>query len=452
MIHRISPSLTLAGVLLGVLLASSVGAKDEHVPQTLITNVQIFDGVSDKLTPGSVLIEGNLIKQIGESLSAPDAAIIDGGGRTLMPGLIDVHTHVAATANPTEVATWRLGYLYARAVPSAERMLLRGFTAVRDVGVPATDLARAIDEGHIVGPRILSVGAIISTTSGPADYRTATDGAVGFGAKVSNAVGPLGMSFNVDGPDEVRRAVRQNLFNGAIQIKTYVSGGVTSEISPLEATPFAREELVAMVEAAERFDTYVLAHSHTVRATREAVEAGIKCIEHVSALDDETSRLIKKKGFWVVPSIRHVINSQSTPPAFFSKSQAVRYMKMGETAPKAMDMIVKYDLNVGFGTDFPGDAEGQAMQSTEFEARLKWWTPLQILRQATSENAKILGLANSRLPYKDGPLGVIKEGAYADILVVEGNPLEDIKILGEPEKNMKIIMKDGVIYKNTLAK
>jgi len=260
------------------------------------------------------------------------------------------------------------------------------------------------------------------------------------------------MSFNVDGADEVRRAVRQNFFNGAIQIKTYVSGGVTSEISPLAATPFTKAELDAMVEAAERFDTYVCAHSHTVRATREAVEAGIKCIEHVSALDDETCLLIKKKDYWVVPSARHVINSQSNPPAFFSKSQAQRYLQMGKTAPKAMELVVKHDLNVGFGSDFTGDAEAQAMQSTEFEARLKWWTPLQILRQATSENAKILGLANSRLPYKDGPLGVIEEGAYADLLIVEGDPLEDVKILGEPEKNMKVIMKDGVIYKNTLPK
>jgi imidazolonepropionase-like amidohydrolase len=434
-------------------VAQEAPEKEEEPKQVLFTNVRVFNGVDEKLVEGRVLVEDNLIKEVGEKVEArKDATVIDGGGRTLMPGLIDVHTHVALTANATELATWRLGYLYARAVPSAERMLLRGFTAIRDVGISTVDLARAIDEGHVVGPRILPVGAIMSTTSGPADYRSATDGAVGFGANVSNAVGPLGMSFNVDGPDEVKRAVRQNFFNGAIQIKTYVSGGVTSEIAPLAATPFTKAELVAMVESAERFDTYVLAHSHTVRATKEAVEAGIKCIEHVSALDDETSLLIKKKGFWVVPSARHVINSQSTPPAFFSKSQAKRYMQMGETAPKAMEMIVKHDLNVGFGTDFTGDAEAQAIQSTEFEARLRWWTPLQILRQATSENAKILGLANSRLPYKDGPLGVIEEGAYADILIVEGNPLEDIRILGEPEKNMKVIMKDGKIYKNTMSK
>jgi imidazolonepropionase-like amidohydrolase len=416
--------------------------------RVLINNVNIFDGKNQQLIENvNVLIEKNLIKTISTSnIVAEDALIIEGNGKTLMPGLIDVHTHIAATQDPTEVLTWSEGKTAIAATSSAKQMLLRGFTTVRDVGIDTIELARAIDAGIVTGPRILPVGAIISATSGPADYRGSNDGQPVFGANAPHSF-VLRSAYNVDGVDEVLKAVRENFFHGATQIKTYVSGGVTSEISPLEATPFTLEELKAMVEAAERFDTYVLAHTHTLRSTKDAIDAGVKSLEHVSALSDELAIKIKKKELWVVPSIVHCVSAQQTAPAYFSSGQKRRYLTMGKTCIDALAKIVKHNLKTGFGTDFPGQESDQARQSAEFEARAEFWPVVEVLRQATSYSAELIGMANSRLPYQDGPLGVIEEGAYADILIVDGNPLEDISLLGDPKKNLLLIMKDGKIIK-----
>jgi imidazolonepropionase-like amidohydrolase len=414
----------------------------------LIRNVNIFDGTNERLIENAnVLVEGNLIKTISTSSIEEDGAlIIEGNGKTLMPGLIDVHTHIAATRDPSEVVNWSEGRTLIAATTSAKQMLLRGFTTARDVGVNTIDLARAIDAGIVAGPRMLSVGAIISATSGPSDYRSSNDGQPAFGADISRST-TLQFGYNVDGVDEVLKAVRENFFHGAIQIKTNVSGGVTSEISPLDATPFTLEELEAMVEAADRFDTYVLAHTHTLRSTEDAIAAGVKSLEHVSALNDELAIQIKEKGYWVVPSILHCMSAQASAPDYFTASQKRRYLIMGETCIDALAKIVEYDLKTGFGTDFPGQEADQARQSAEFEARAEFWPVIEVLRQATSYSAELIGMANSRLPYQDGPLGVIEEGAYADLLIVDGNPLEDISLLGNPQEKLLLIMKDGEIIK-----
>jgi imidazolonepropionase-like amidohydrolase len=434
-----------------VLIAPATAADKKKPKLTLITNVNIFDGKRKRLLKkANVLIENNLIKTISTSnIDVKDARIIKGNGKTLMPGLIDVHTHIAATANPPIVVQWSESKIAIAATTSARQMLLRGFTTARDVGVNTIELARAIDAGIVAGPRILPVGAIISSTSGPADYRISTEGQPAFGANAPRSFS-LRFAYNVDGVAEVLKAVRENFFQGAIQIKTYVSGGVTSEIAPLDATPFTLEELKAMVEAAERFDTYVLVHAHTVRAVGDAVTAGVKSIEHVSALTDELALKIKEKGLWVVPSIVHCVSAQSEAPAYFTSGQKRRYLRMGKTCLDALKKIVKYKLKTGFGTDFPGQEPDQARQSAEFEARAKFWPTIEVLRQATSYGAELIGMANSRLPYQDGPLGVIEQGAYADILIVDGNPLENISLLGNPKKNVLLIMKDGKIYKKSL--
>jgi imidazolonepropionase-like amidohydrolase len=414
----------------------------------LITNVNVFDGKNEQLLEGAnVLVENNLIKTIStQDIDAENALIIEGNGRTLMPGFIDVHTHIALTQNPPEVVTWSESKTAIAATTSAKQMLLRGFTTARDVGGDSIALAQAIDAGIIAGPRILPVGAIISATSGPADYRNSNDGQPAFGANAPRSFS-LRFGYNVDGVDEVLKAVRENFFHGAIQIKTYVSGGVTSEISPLGATPFTLEELEAMVEAAERFDTYVLAHTHTIRSTEDAVTAGIKSLEHVSALTDELAERIKEKGYWVVPSIVHCVSAQESAPDYFTGGQKRRYLVMGKTCLDALNKIVKHDLKTGFGTDFPGQEPDQSRQSQEFEARAEFWPTIEVLRQATSYGAELIGMANSRLPYQDGPLGVIEEGAYADLLIVDGNPIEDIGLLANPAENLLLIMKDGKIVK-----
>ena len=202
-----------------------------------------------------------------------------------------------------------------------------------------------------------------------------------------------------------------------------------------------------MVEAAERFDTYVLAHTHTLRSTEDAIAAGVKSLEHVSALNDKLAKQIKKEGFWVVPSILHCVSAHASTPEYFSSGQKRRYLTMGVACLDALNMIVKYDLKTGFGTDFPDHERDQSRQSAEFEARAEFWPTIEVLRQATSYGAELIGMANSRMPYQDGSLGVVEEGAYADLLIVDGNPFEDISLLGNPNKNMLLIMKDGEIIK-----
>src|SRR5215468_293744 len=279
-----------AGGLLGLLAAplGSVGPPPKQVsdgpaqPATLFKNVKVFDGKSDKLTAStSVLVVGNKIEKIGGDLAAPEkATVIDGGGRTLMPGLIDAHWHaMLVRPTPAEALTWDVGYANLVAAAEAKDTLLRGFTTVRDVGGPVFGLKRAIDEGFAEGPRIYPSGAMITVTSGHGDFRT-------FGDLPRQIGGPLTRGEQIggfalaDGPDEVRVRVREQLMQGASQIKLTGGGGVSSPFSPIDVTTFTEAELRAAVEAAENWGTYVTVHAYTPAAIKRAIAAGVKCIEH----------------------------------------------------------------------------------------------------------------------------------------------------------------------------
>ncbi|UCH46566.1 MAG: amidohydrolase family protein [Betaproteobacteria bacterium] len=432
---------------------SFVAAEIGDAPtQTLIRNVNVFDGKNEKLAMGQdVLVEGNLIKKIGKSLKArTSAAIIDGGGRTLMPGLTDAHVHLMlgdAPAKSIYEETW--GYVGAQSVAAAKAMLLRGFTTVRDVGGPVAGLKQAIDEGLVEGPRILPSGPFITQTSGHADLETSKFKLSPYFSGVPDKMEIMGWGFVADGVPEVQKAAREALRTGSTQLKVMAGGGVSSYFDPLDTTQYTLEEMKAIVTEARNWGTYVAAHAYTDVAVKQCIEAGIKSIEHGPFLQEDTLKLMAEKGVWLSPQAYlfgltpeqlNIVGTPSEP----------KMRQVNEGSANLMKWARKYGVRIAWGTDLFGPPAKQAQQPQEFIARAKFFTPYEILKQATSDNAELFKLSGLRHPYQKGALGVIEEGAYADLLLVGGNPLDDIKLMADPGKNFHIIMKDGVIYKNTL--
>jgi imidazolonepropionase-like amidohydrolase len=438
-----------------MLLVPSVGvqaAEQAIIRQVLFTNINIFDGRSDQLTMGqNVLVEGNLIVQIGEGLKADaGATVIDGGGRMLMPGLMDAHVHLMLNDAPAKAIyeeSW--AYVGAQAVAGARAMLLRGFTTVRDVGGPVGGLKKAIDEGLVAGPRVFPSEGFISQTSGHGDLETSVFKLSPYFTGIPDKAELLGWGFVADGVPEVQKATREILRKGATQIKIMAGGGVSSYYDPLDTTQYTLEEMRAIVTEAENWGTYVAAHAYTDLAVKQCIEAGIKSIEHGPFLQEDTLKLMAKKGVWLSPQVflfgmtpeqLNIVGTPSEP----------KMRQVNEGSANLMKWAKKFGVKIAWGTDLFGPPAKQALQSQEFIARANFFTPYEILKQVTSSNAELFKLSGKRHPYQEGELGVIQEGAYADLLVIDGNPLNDITILADPEKNLRIIMKDGKIYKNTL--
>ncbi|MDP6675673.1 MAG: amidohydrolase family protein [Gammaproteobacteria bacterium] len=458
--------LTLIFASLASLYSPTAAADEtEATNQILIHNVSVWDGTSDRSIAGqSVLIEGKLIKSIGADLSPGTATIvIDGRGQVLIPGIIEAHTHLALPVSPREIEAEDQGYLSALSVKAAEGVLMRGWTTVRDIGGPSQGLAKAIDEGIVVGPRVYTSAMFISQTSGHGDMRGLNDPHPNMGGSAD----AVSRRYNLiaDGPAEVSRAVRESLRHGATAIKVMAGGGISSEYDPIDTTQYSVAELRAAVEAAEQWNTYVAVHAYTDAAVRNALEAGVKVIEHGHLLSEDTLKLLKAKGAflssqsfgWARRAVRAQYLSQGqqrgrpTPKARRAQS-GIRSKVEIVTAGTDNLMLTarKLGIPVAFGTDAFGSLRAYEAAVHEFGYRLKWFTSLEILKQATSHNAKLLALTGPRNPYQDGPLGVIEEGAYADLLIVAGNPLEDVTVLEDFETNIQLIMKDGVVYKNTL--
>ncbi len=423
--------------------------------QTLIKNVNIFDGKSEQLAMSQqVLVEGNLIKAIGTNLQAgKGATVIDGDGRTLMPGLIDAHAHVTLVAPPPGLfSDLHWGYTGALVAREAERMLLRGFTTIRDAGGPAYGIAKAIDDGVVPGPRIYPSGHFIGQTSGHTDFRSYNE--THPRDRSSRSSFEREWAFIADGPDEVRAYTREVLRLGATQIKLSVGGGASSAYDPLDTTQYSVEEIRAAVSAAENWGTYVMVHAYHDRSVMNALEAGVRSIEHGALItNDETMIAMREKGaiycpqaLIFSPSEAMLEEGMKTMPTAVLKGKPLR-----DNLDRSMRLAKKHGVRVAFGVDQLGGPEYLALQNGEFTSRLRWFTPVEILRQATSVNADLVAMSGPRNPYQTGPLGVIAEGAYADMLLVDGNPLEDLELLVDPEKNLSMIMKDGVIYKNTVG-
>ncbi|WP_292482991.1 amidohydrolase family protein [Mesorhizobium sp.] len=430
-----------AALLLG--LCASASADD-----VLFENVRIFDGKGAALSaPSNVLVQSNLIARISTSpIAAEGAQRIAGNGRTLMPGLIDAHWHAMLIASTPAEAMGDIGFANLAAGDEATDTLMRGFTTVRDVGGPAFGLKRAIDQGIIAGPRIYPSGAMITVTSGHGDFRQLSD----LPRTIGGLFTPMernGGSIVVDSPDEVRLRAREQFMQGAALLKLTAGGGVSSPHSPLDVTTFTDPELRAAVEIAENWGTYVAAHAFTSDAIRKAVAAGVRCIEHGFLMDEATAKLIAEKDVW--------LSLQPLPELMRTGLQkgSVERAKADEVWPgigRTYELAKKYKIKTAWGTDVLFSRALARQQGAILASLVRWYTPTEALVMATGTNAELLALSGLRNPYP-GKLGVIEEGALADLLLVEGNPLENLDLVADPANNFKIIMKDGLIYKNTLT-
>jgi imidazolonepropionase-like amidohydrolase len=452
--------LTVTLTVITAFAASATAQEAKPKPQILLTNVNVFDGQSDTLQESmSVLVEGNLIKKItkGEIEARDDATVIDGGGRTLMPGLHDMHTHISifrpvAGDNRIDMSPFLVG---AVAAARAEGMLMNGFTLIRDIGGPAKYIQRAIDAGVVVGPRVLPTENFVTQTSGHGDFRNRTDPNPNIDVRGSTNYIDEYYSCFADGPTEIRRCVREQLGKGATQIKIFTGGGVASEKDPLHSVQYMPEEVQVAVQTAAQWKTYVSAHAFTDASIRLAVENGVQVIEHGPLMSEDSAKLMAEKGTWLVPSVAAVLAvdwdnfKKISSPATYAKGR-----RLVDGVPKEMEYAVKHGVKMAFGTDLLSDWESSVAYDNdanqEFVWLAKFMSNADALRMATGNAGELHALSGPNTPYKDGPTGVIQEGAYADVLLVDGNPLEDIEIMTAPGKNLRIIMKDGVIYKNTL--
>lgn len=433
-----------------VFVALSARAQDSEPSQVLFANVNIFNGTDGELIGADVLVEGNLIKEIGQNLQASGATIVDGGGRTLMPGLMDAHVHLALVRRPSEILNqydWM--YVGALANEQAEKMLLRGFTTVRDIGGPTVGLHRAIEEGQIIGPRLFSSGPYITQTSGHGDFRNYNDLHPGIYGQYS-LMEMQGWLIMADGPAEVTRAVREALRYGAKQIKMMAGGGVSSPYDPLHTIQGGPEEFSAAVRAAEQWGTYVAVHAYTDEAVRQAVEAGVKSIEHGPFLTQKTMKLMAKNDVFLAPTARISLTTPEVVGLDPTSSTAEKLRQVNQGASNQLKWAKQYGVTLVFSTDQFGAPENFKIQSDEFLTLAEVFEPIEVLRMATSNVAALLELSGELHPYREGPLGVIQEGAYADLLLIDGNPLEDVTLLADYENNIDLIMKDGKIYKNAL--
>lgn len=423
-----------------------------HAQKTiLINNVQIFNGRDEKTITGNVLITGNVINKISAApvitAKTADVLIIDGKGKFLMPGLIDAHTHIMMESlNIMELMNSDIEYITITAVRSAEKDLMQGFTTFRDLAGPAFGLQKAIDRGLIIGPRIYPSGAMISQTAGHGDFLSPNDVPRDIAANL-DFTERYNFGIVADGADEVLKRVREQLRLGATQIKLAAGGGVSSNYDPLDVSQFTEAEMKAAVDAAENWGTYVAVHAYTPRAIQTALRAGVRCIDHAQLVDEATAKMVADKKAWL--SLQPFIDEGVSAFAEGSPNR-IKQQTMMRGTDSAYMFAKKYNIKTAFGTDClfqPAHAGKRAANLTKL---LRWYTPFEILKMATSTNAELLAMSGPRNPYPN-KLGVIEEGAYADILLVNGNPLQDIKLLEDAEKNLLLIMKDGVIYKNMLS-
>ena len=429
-------------------LAAWPPAQAQQSPAVLFQNVRIFDGKNGALSPPSnVLVRNNRIERISAAATTTDAQVINGGGRVLMPGLIDAHWH-AMLVRPTPAGALAsdVGYTNLLAAAEATSTLMRGFTTVRDMGGPAFALKRAIDEGLVAGPRIYPSGAIITITSGHGDFRQLSDLPRTIGGMLSR-MEKIGGSMVADSPDEVRLRAREQLMQGATQVKLTAGGGVASPFSPLDVSTFTEPELRAAVEAAENWGTYVATHAYTPVSIQRSIAAGVKCIEHGHLMDEATARLMAEKGIWLsTQPFLDVAAASGLGPA---QQDKMRQVVSG--TDRVYALAKKYRIKTAFGTDVlfaPALAERQGAMLVSLT---RWYKPAEALIMATSTNAELLGLSGLRNPYP-GRLGVVEEGALADLLLVDGNPIENIRLIEDPAKNFLVIMKAGKIYKNLLPR
>jgi imidazolonepropionase-like amidohydrolase len=405
----------------------------------MFENAKLFDGHSPQLIePCFVAVENGTIREVSTTpISISEAVRINCRGQTLMPGLIDAHVHVClATSDMDAIDRMPRSLLSQYAAAALRGALQRGFTTVRDACGADHGLVIALERGLIQGPRLLISGKAISQTGGHGDGRAVhREDPCGCGYCGTLAV-------LADGVDAVRRAVRDELRKGAAQIKIFASGGVSSPTDPVWMRQFTREEIEVAVYEARTRRTYVMAHCHTVDSARACIDAGVRSIEHGSDIDDETARSIAAAGCFVVPTL--VVAETAREHGLEMGLTAVNLAKLGgliDSAYRSIETCARRQVKLGFGTDLPaGFAQDQ---NREFSLRCRVQSAAAVLMSATSINAELLQMEDK--------IGCVRPGAYADLLVVKGNPLEDATILADPDVNISLIMAAGSMIKNSLS-
>jgi imidazolonepropionase-like amidohydrolase len=409
--------------------------------QILFRNAALLDPRRDELRPGtSLLVEGELIREVSaKPIKAGKALVIDCKSKTLMPGLIDCHVHACLSdVNLRNLESVPLTLMTARAASLLKAMLDRGFTTVRDTGGADWGLRDAVAQGLIAGPRMFIAGQAIGPTGGHSDARRRTD--YGMSCRCCNVLRfCMGLA---DGADGVRAAVREQLRQGADQVKIMVSGGVASPYDPLDSRQFSLAEIAAAVEEAEAFGKYVQAHAYTPEAIQRAVGQGVRTIEHGNLIDDKSARLMKSKGAYMVANLVTYYAMKERASQFgLSADLLAKNDLVIDGGLRSLEICKRAGVKVGFGSDLLGQL--QVEQSREFLLRREVLAPIEIIRQATLVGAEILRMKDR--------LGVPRPGAIADLLVVDGNPLKKLELLTGQGRHLPVIMKAGCLYKNRLA-
>ncbi len=403
-------------------------------------NFEMLDPEATELRGGyELVVEGDTIKEVSaNAIKLADADVIDCGGRTLMPGLIDSHVHVVLSdVVLRNLESVPLTLMTARAADLMRRMLDRGFTSVRDTGGADWGLKEATEKGWLPGPRLFIAGRAIGPTGGHSDGRRRTD--FGVRCQCCNA---LSFSMGIaDGTSEVRRAVREQMRQGCDQVKIMMSGGVASPYDPLDSLQFSEGEVKAAVEEARAFGRYVCAHAYTPEAIARAAISGVRTIEHGNLIDDASAKLMADKGMFLVANLVTYFEMKSRAAEYgMSAEMLAKNDLVIDGALKSLEICKRHGIPVAYGTDLLGQL--QMAQSEEFTLRARVLSPAEIIRSATTIGAQVVRM--------EGKLGCLKAGAFADLLVVDGNPLKDLALLGDQGKHLSLIMKAGALHKNRL--
>lgn len=403
----------------------------------IFANAAVLDGAGDeRREEHHVLVEGGRIKEVSDRpLSSADAETIDLAGRTLMPGLIDAHVHaIAVDAALARLAEQPLTLVSLQAARVLEGMLARGFTTVRDAGGADGGLAEAVAQGLVRGPRLFPSGRALSQTGGHGDLRPRTRSVVSCACCEYGA----GLARIADGVDECRRAARDELRQGATQIKIMASGGVASPYDPIWNLQYSDEEMRAIVEEARSWHTYVLAHAYTPEAIRRAIDNGVRSIEHANLINAPTAAHVAAAGGFVVPTlVTYDALHRFGRDLGFADASLAKLADVREAGLRSLEILQQAGVKIGYGTDLLGPMHRH--QSREFVLRAEAMAPIDVIRSATTVNAELLN--------RPGELGVVAPGACADLIAVDGDPLADISLLDGQGEHLPVIMKDGVLYK-----